>query len=292
MMGGRIAEEIIFGDITAGASSDIQRATELARKMVIEWGMSEKLGFMSFGSNSEVFIGRDYQVQNKYSDATAKIIDDEVKSILDSNYKRAKDLLLDKKDLLDRMSRLLLEEETIYAEEVDELIAGKDEQEIIARLRDKIEKRKEKEETIRKEQELIKQEKMQELKIKTAEALKDAGVIGEVEFNKLKEEYEKAKAEKDSFLQNRDYQLKESAEKKLAEKKELEKSNDSVASLDKSEEVAEVKPKTVKKSSSAKKSTTKKSSTATSTTKTTAKKTTKATSKPKQSNTDSTDENK
>jgi cell division protease FtsH len=93
MMGGRIAEEIIFKDITAGASSDIQRATELARKMVVEWGMSEKLGFMSFGSKNEVFIGRDYQVQNQYSDATATIIDEEVKAILDKCYSEAKKLL-------------------------------------------------------------------------------------------------------------------------------------------------------------------------------------------------------
>jgi cell division protease FtsH len=192
MMGGRIAEEIVFSDITAGASSDIQRATELARKMVIEWGMSEKLGFMSFGKNNEVFIGRDYQVQNQYSDATAKIIDEEIKSILDRNYKRAKDMLLSKRELLDSMSNLLLEEETIYAEEVDELISGKDSKEISARLHEKEQKRREKEAIIRKEQELIKQEKLQELKIKAAEALKQAGVIGQDEFDKLKEDYAKA----------------------------------------------------------------------------------------------------
>ena len=219
MMGGRIAEEIVFSDITAGASSDIQRATELARKMVVEWGMSEKLGFMSFGKNNEVFIGRDYQVQNQYSDATAKIIDEEIKAILDKNYKRAKDMLLAKRELLDNMSNLLLEEETIYAEEVDELISGKDSKEISARLHEKEQKRREKEAIIRKEQELIKQEKLQELKIKAAEALKQAGVIGQDEFDKLKEDYAKATKEKDDYLNTRNEELKERAEEKLKENK-------------------------------------------------------------------------
>ena len=220
MMGGRIAEEIVFGDITAGASSDIQRATELARKMVVEWGMSEKLGFMSFGKNNEVFIGRDYQVQNQYSDATAKVIDEEIKLILDKNYKKAKDLLSKKRALLDNMSNLLLEEETIYSEEVDELIAGKDSKEISARLHEKEQTRKKKAENIRKEQEFVKQEKLQELKIKAAEALKEAGVIGDRDFEKLKEDYARITQEKNEFLKSRNEELKEKAEEKLQEKKE------------------------------------------------------------------------
>lgn len=203
MMGGRLAEEIVFGDITAGASSDIQRATELARKMVVEWGMSEKLGFMSFGNNNEVFIGRDYQVQKQYSEATAKVIDDEIKRIIDSNYLRAKELLESKRDLLDNMAKLLLEEETIYGEEVDELIAGKDSSEIIARLHAREEQRREKEELIRREQELSKLEKMQELKIKAAEALKDAGIIGDAEIDRIKSDYDKLVKEKEQFINSK-----------------------------------------------------------------------------------------
>ncbi len=203
MMGGRLAEEIVFGDITAGASSDIQRATELARKMVVEWGMSEKLGFMSFGNNNEVFIGRDYQVQKQYSEATAKVIDEEIKRIIDSNYLRAKELLESKRDLLDNMAKLLLEEETIYGEEVDELIAGKDSSEIIARLHAREEQRREKEELIRREQELSKLEKMQELKIKAAEALKDAGIIGDAEIDRIKSDYDKLVKEKEQFINSK-----------------------------------------------------------------------------------------
>ena len=209
MMGGRLAEEIVFGDITAGASSDIQRATELARKMVVEWGMSEKLGFMSFGKNNEVFIGRDYQVQNQYSEATAKIIDEEIKRIIDSNYKKAKELLESKRDLLDSMSKLLLEEETIYAEEVDELIAGKDPTEIVARLHAREEQRRAKEDAIRREQELAKLEKMQELKIKAAEALKEAGIIGDAEIERIKDDYDKLVKEKEQLLNEKQELLKE-----------------------------------------------------------------------------------
>ncbi|MBE5738868.1 MAG: ATP-dependent zinc metalloprotease FtsH [Clostridiales bacterium] len=218
MMGGRIAEEIVFGDITAGASSDIQRATELARKMVVEWGMSEKLGFMSFGKNNEVFIGRDYQVQNQYSEATAKIIDEEIKRIIDNNYKRAKDLLESKRELLDNMSNLLLEEETIYEEEVDELIAGKDSTEIIARLHAREEQRRAKEEAIRKEQELIKLEMAQELKIRSAEALHAQGVLGDDMLERLKAEAAEILKEKEKLLNEKNEQLK--AEEKASEESE------------------------------------------------------------------------
>ena len=273
MMGGRIAEEIIFGDITAGASSDIQRATDLARKMVVEWGMSEKLGFMSFGSNNQVFIGRDYQVQNQYSDATARIIDDEIKSILDTCYKKAKDLLVTKKDLLDRMSELLLVEETIYAEEVDELIAGKSSEEISQRLHEKAEKRKEKEDIIRKEQEYLKLVKMQTLKLKAAEALKNAGVINDDELAKLQADLDKLINEKDEFMAKM--------------KAENEESKPETVEVAKTEEVKE-EPK--KKTTTAKKTTTKKSETAEkkpSTRKTatsTTKKSTAKSTKPKTTN--------
>jgi cell division protease FtsH len=259
MMGGRIAEEIVFSDITAGASSDIQRATELARKMVVEWGMSEKLGFMSFGKNNEVFIGRDYQVQNQYSDATAKIIDDEIKAILDKNYKRAKDMLLSKRDLLDNMSNLLLEEETIYTEEVDELIAGKDSKEISARLHEKEQKRREKAENIRKEQEIIKQEKLQELKFKAAEALKQAGVIGQEEYNKLKEEYELATKEKNEYLNARNEELKEKAEEKIKERKKSAPVEHKPRKIPNTNKVVKKKPAVEKDDTKKKNSNTKKS---------------------------------
>lgn len=257
MMGGRIAEEIVFGDITAGASSDIQKATELARRMVVEWGMSEKLGFMSFGSNNQVFIGRDYQTQNQYSDATARIIDDEIKAILDNCYAKAKKLLESKRTLLDSMSNLLLAEETIYAEEVDELIAGKSSEEISKSLHEKAEKRKEKEDEIRKEQEYIKLEKMQSLKIKAAEALREAGVIGEDEFKKLKEEYDRIVREKEEYLSSRNEELKANAEAKMTEAKSVEEKNSSEDTSAPTTEVEKLKKHTARKSTTSKESTSK-----------------------------------
>ena len=256
MMGGRLAEEIVYKDITAGASSDIQRATELARKMVVEWGMSEKLGFMSFGSKNEVFIGRDYQVQNQYSDTTAKIIDEEIKAILDKCYDKAKKLLEGKRDLLERMTQLLLLEETIYAEEVDELIAGKDSEEISKRLHEKAEKRKEKEELIRKEQEYIKREKMQTLKIKAAEALKNSGVLSEAEFNKLKEDFDKIVKEKEEFLESVKNKTDEEAKSEV-EEKTTEKPVKKTRTTKSKTSSTETK-KTTTKTSTAKKKTTKK----------------------------------
>lgn len=247
MMGGRIGEEIMIGDISAGASSDIQRATELARKMVVEWGMSDKLGFMSFGKNNEVFIGRDYQVQNQYSEHTAQIIDQEIKKILDENYKRAKDLLLKKKPLLESMADLLLKEETIYGEEVDDLIAGKSSDEIEKKLHEKEQKRKEKEDEIRKENELVKQAKLQELKMKAAEALKEAGVLGKDEYDKLAIEYEKINKEKDAYLNERNEKLKEKAQEKLEEKKNSSDENKADEKVDEKKTAKTAKNKTAVK---------------------------------------------
>ncbi len=126
IMGGRAAEEIIFKDITTGASSDIVSATKLARKMVTEWGMSKRLGFLNLGGGSELFLGRDYQTQTQYSEKTAAIIDEEVKAILDDNYSQVIKILNDKIDVLHNMANLLLERETIFSEEVDQIMEGVD----------------------------------------------------------------------------------------------------------------------------------------------------------------------
>ncbi len=193
MMGGRIAEEIQFGDITAGASNDIQRATELARRMVTEWGMSDKLGFANFGKGTEVFLGRDYQTQVTYSEQTAGTIDSEIKRILDTNYAKAKELLSANRDKLDQMSKLLLEQETIYTKEVDEIMAGKDYAEIVKRINREEKKRKAKQEKMRKEEELLQAQKMQELKEQAAIALNNAGVISNQELESIKAESKKVR---------------------------------------------------------------------------------------------------
>lgn len=121
LLAGRAAEEIVIKDVSTGASNDIQRASELARKMVTVWGMSDSLGNMYLGASEEVFLGRDYQTQLNYSDNVAAKIDEEVKSILDAQYKVALDILRSNRGIMDAMVKALYEKETIYEDEIDAL---------------------------------------------------------------------------------------------------------------------------------------------------------------------------
>ena len=130
-LGGRVAEELIIKDISAGASGDIQAVSKRARLMVTEWGMSEKVGPISYGSEREIFIGRDMASHVSYSDSTAAVIDEEVKSIVEGGLKKARKLLSENKKLLDNMARLLVERETIFSEEVEMLMEGKSVEEIM-----------------------------------------------------------------------------------------------------------------------------------------------------------------
>ena len=126
MMGGRVAEEICLGEMTTGAGNDIERATETARKMVCEWGMSEKMGPLTYGSKEEqVFLGRDFNAQKNFSDETAKLIDLEVKALVMGGYNTAEDLLTKNRETLERLSLALLEHETLDLKEISEIIDGK-----------------------------------------------------------------------------------------------------------------------------------------------------------------------
>ena len=129
-LGGRVAEEIIIGDISTGASNDISVVTERARKMVAEWGMSDKIGLVNYGDNDQVFIGRDMQTRSPYSETIATVIDQEVERIVNEAHQKAISLLSANKNLLHNMARLLIEKETIYQDEVDLIMQGKDVAEI------------------------------------------------------------------------------------------------------------------------------------------------------------------
>ena len=125
-MGGRVAEEICLGQMTTGAGNDIERATEMARKMVCEWGMSEKMGPLTYGAKEEqVFLGRDFSQQKNFSDQTAKLIDQEVKALVMSGYEKAREIITEHRDLLEKMALALLDRETLNASEVKEIIEGK-----------------------------------------------------------------------------------------------------------------------------------------------------------------------
>jgi len=122
--GGRAAEELVFDQLTTGASSDINVATAIARRMVCEWGMSEKLGPLAYGQKQEqVFLGRDMGSNKDYSEQTAFRIDEEVKSIVEEQLQRARDILSSNRPLLDKMTEQLVKVETLDSKQVNELIA-------------------------------------------------------------------------------------------------------------------------------------------------------------------------
>lgn len=187
-MGGRIAEELIFKDITSGASADIQHATKIAHAMVYDWGMSKKIGFLSLGDTTQVFIGRDYQTKNNFSEKLAGVADEEIMSILNSNYKRAKQVMEENIEYLHEMAKLLLARETIYKEEVDMILAGKKTEEIVKLMEEKDKARKEKEEKVKNQKE--KYEKLESFRKKIAEGenLVKMGIITEDELNLVKQE--------------------------------------------------------------------------------------------------------
>lgn len=131
-LGGRVAEELVIKDVSSGAVGDIKQVTKFARAMVTEFGMSDKLGLISYGDDSQpMFIGRDMATQRAYSDETAKMIDDEVRDIVKEQHARARKLLSENRSILDNMARVLIERETIYTEEVDMLVEGKGYDEVI-----------------------------------------------------------------------------------------------------------------------------------------------------------------
>ena len=127
LMGGRIAEEICLGQMTTGAGNDIERATELARKMVCEWGMSDKMGPLTYGQKEEqVFLGKDFSSQKNFSDETAKLIDLEVKSLVMGGYDKATKIITENRDKLEKMAQALLDMETISLPDIKTIMEGGD----------------------------------------------------------------------------------------------------------------------------------------------------------------------
>jgi cell division protease FtsH len=125
MLGGMVSESLVFGDTTTGASNDLEKATNLARSMVTQYGMSEKLGPLTFGKKEEmIFLGREISEQRNYSDEVAAKIDAEVREIIDRAYARAKEALSTHREVLDRLAALLIEKETIEGDEFEALFTG------------------------------------------------------------------------------------------------------------------------------------------------------------------------
>jgi cell division protease FtsH len=126
-MGGRVAEEIVFGDVTSGAENDIQKVTQIARRMVTQWGMSEKLGTVTMGHKEElVFLGRDLGEQRNYSEEVAAIIDEEIRSIVNHGYQTAKVILTAQRHKMDAVVEQLKIVETLDSKQLDAILAGED----------------------------------------------------------------------------------------------------------------------------------------------------------------------
>ena len=126
LFGGRIAEELFMNQMTTGASNDFERATEMARDMVTRWGMSDALGPMVYGENEgEVFLGRSITTHKNVSEATMQKVDQEIRRIIDQQYALARKLLEDNRDKVEAMAKALLEFETLDADQIDDIMAGK-----------------------------------------------------------------------------------------------------------------------------------------------------------------------
>ncbi|MBI5016388.1 MAG: ATP-dependent zinc metalloprotease FtsH [Deltaproteobacteria bacterium] len=124
-LGGRAAEELFIGHMTTGATNDIETATDIARRMVCKWGMSDRLGPLTFGKEEEqVFLGREISTHKNYSEKTAMAIDEEVSEIVTSNLKRARDILSGNRDKVERMAEALLQRETLVADDIDRILRG------------------------------------------------------------------------------------------------------------------------------------------------------------------------
>ena len=130
-LGGRAAEEVVFGEITTGAANDLEKATATAKQMIMRYGMSEELGPRTLGHDqAQPFLGREFQAQADYSDEVARQIDDEIRRIIEDAHQRAKDLLAEKREQLDRISKILIVRETIDASEFEALVDGVPEEDV------------------------------------------------------------------------------------------------------------------------------------------------------------------
>jgi cell division protease FtsH len=130
-LGGRAAEEVVFGEITTGAANDLEKATSMAKQMVMRWGMSEKLGPRVLGHNqAQPFLGREFSQEPDYSEEVAREIDGEIRRIIEDAHKRARDILAERRDQLDRVARILIERETLERSEFEALLDGVPEEEV------------------------------------------------------------------------------------------------------------------------------------------------------------------
>jgi len=199
-MGGRAAELIIYNQYGTGALGDIKEATRLARQMVTEFGMSDKLGSVSYSGDGEVFLGRDFQAHNNFSEKTAELIDSEVKSIIEKCLKDAIEILKKHRAEIEVMVEVLLEKETIYAPEVDMIVAGKSAKEVIKAI-NKCEAERSKEDEEAREEKVKKEQEKHKAEEERIRLLKEKALLAfngqqEIKLEKTEKVEQENKAEK------------------------------------------------------------------------------------------------
>ena len=241
LLGGITAEKLYVGDISTGASNDLKRATDIAKRMVSEWGMSSEIGMVYCGGDNEIFLGRSYQERMPYSENQAAKIDEEVKKIIDMCAKETERILKENKSQLLTMANVLIEKETIYAEEVDMIIEGKSKEEVIEHI-----DKKDKKEDVKPETKT--EEKSDETS--TDGLLKTISKVENLEEKNTEENQEKIAENKqkneniiDKLLEEaekREKELSKEAENK-AENKEVKADEEKV---EKPKKTASTKPKT------------------------------------------------
>lgn len=235
LLGGRASEKLFLDDITAGASSDIKRATDLARAMVTEYGMSETIGTVNYGGEgSQVFIGRDYQDRVSYSEKEASVIDAEIKKIIDKCFAEAQEILTKHKSQVDTMVEVLLEKETIYKDDVELIMSGATKQEVEDSMQERAKAREEENKKRLEEEEKKKQASVPDdnyidalLKIAEERAKQKNEETIETKVAGEKEKKEEPKVE----------------EKPVSDKKTSEKKEEKTTSETKTEKAEEVKTK-------------------------------------------------
>ena len=235
LLGGRASETLFLDDITAGASSDIKRATDLARAMVTEYGMSETIGTVNYGGEgSQVFIGRDYQDRVSYSEKEASVIDAEIKKIIDKCFVEAQEILTKHKSQVDTMVEVLLEKETIYKDDVELIMSGATKQEVENSMQERAKAREEEN-----------KKRLEEEEKKKQASVPDDNYIDAL----LKIAEERAKQKNEETIETKVAGEKENKEepkveeKPVSDKKTSEKKEEKTTSGTKTKKVEEVKTK-------------------------------------------------
>lgn len=265
LLGGICAEKLILGDTSTGASSDLKRATSLAKRMVTEWGMSDELGFVYSGSDGDIFVGKNYQERMSYSESQASRIDAEIKKIIDKCEKDTTKLLKDNKNKLLAMSNVLVEKETIYAEEIDLIMSGKSKEEIIEYIysKDKTKTEDEKPKTEEVNIEEVPEAKIEEKDIETisGEETKEVKTVDDILKLAEEREAEKNIENKAKKVENIEEKLTEEGESltEIEEKPQVKTRQKNANNVKKTVKNTTKTAKNTKNSSDTKKTTTRKS---------------------------------